>query len=98
MWMYSTSSLWFRVKRKKILKIYLFFLFCRSEKTLAALEKKNGVLKRWKLESPAAANAYHHLKQKRKNEICVKLQYLSVERMFLLEMKKKYAGKFISLL
>jgi hypothetical protein len=59
---------------------------------MVAIEKRNGVSERWKTESPAAANAFHRLKKKRKTEICVKLHYLAVERMFLLEMKKKYAG------
>lgn len=70
----------------------VFFVYYRNEKTMVALEKRNGVSKRWEVESRVAANAFYRLQQKRRKELCRKLHYLSVERMFLLEMKKKYAG------
>jgi hypothetical protein len=73
-------------------------LINRTEKSLRALERKHGVRKRWELEDAAASNAKARLLQKKRTDLLIKLHRLACERLFVLEMKKKYSGNhsFIS--
>ena len=68
--------------------------FCRNEKTLAGLEKKNGIRVRWQENDAAFQNAQQQLSAKKKNNELLRLHKMASERTFLLELKTKYAGHY----
>ena len=69
----------------------IFFL--RNVQRLEALEKKHGVRQRWQEhESPFLA-AKRRLDEKNSRRQMLQLHKLASERTFLLEMKRKYAGR-----
>ena len=69
----------------------IFFL--RNVKRLEAVEKKHGVRQRWQEhESPFLA-AKRRLDEKYSRRQMLQLHKLASERTFLLEMKRKYAGR-----
>jgi len=64
----------------------------RNEKTIAGVEKKNGVRVRWKESDATFQNAHERLTSKRRSNEMLALHKLASERVFLLELKAKYAG------
>lgn len=64
----------------------------RNEKTLVGVEKKHGIRVRWQEADATFANAQQRLTVKKRNSQLLKLQKMASERIFLLELKAKYAG------
>jgi hypothetical protein len=69
-------------------------MFFRTERPLNALEKQHGLKKRWETTSPGFISARKRLENKRKRKDLLNIRQLSIERTFLLEMKRKYAGGY----
>lgn len=67
-------------------------MFFRNEKTIAGVEKKNSVRVRWKESDATFQNAHERLTSKRRSNEMLALHKLASERVFLLELKAKYAG------
>ncbi|XP_028414296.1 uncharacterized protein LOC114537451 [Dendronephthya gigantea] len=63
----------------------------RNEKALYSLEKRHGVRTRWKKKEKAYQNAYTRLIAKKQQKLLHTLHRMASERMFLLELKAKYA-------
>lgn len=57
------------------------------------MEKKAGIRVQWQERDTMYKNAKGRLDIKRKSELLIKLQKLAAERIFLVELKAKYAGK-----
>lgn len=64
----------------------------RNERLLKGLEKRHGVKKRWAMTSSALTSARARLDKRNRKKHLLKMRQLAVERVFLLEMKRKYAG------
>lgn len=73
--------------------MYFCLLYPRMKKSLKTIEKNAGIRVQWEEGDPCYENAKQRLNKKRKNELLIKLQKLASERIFLLELKVKYAGK-----
>jgi hypothetical protein len=56
------------------------------------MEKEHGVRYTWQQDDLCFLNAQQRLGIKKRNEVLIKLQKLASERIFLLELKAKYAG------
>ena len=67
--------------------------FLRVKKKLKTTEKNAGIRVQWQNGDPSYENAKQRLSQKEKKLCLTKLQKLASERIFLLELKAKYAGK-----
>ena len=65
----------------------------RNEKALVSIEKKQSIVKRWNDGNQTFMAAKDSLLGKKKESIKLQMQKLASERLFHLEMKKKYAGK-----
>lgn len=76
----------------KQVPIGLTNLFFRNEKTIAGVEKKNCVRVRWKETDATFQSARGRLTAKRRSNEILALHKLASERVFLLELKAKYAG------
>ncbi|KAJ7375263.1 hypothetical protein OS493_002010 [Desmophyllum pertusum] len=63
----------------------------RNEKTLAGIEKKNGIRVRWQETDATFENAQQRLTVKKRSNELLKLHKMASERTFLLELKAKYA-------
>ena len=64
----------------------------RIEKTLSGVEKRNGVGTRWKIGEQAFESLMNRLKTKKQHACLLTLHRIALERIFLLELKAKYAG------
>ncbi|KXJ08252.1 hypothetical protein AC249_AIPGENE12525 [Exaiptasia diaphana] len=71
-------------------EIYLFKMTSTKEKEVTSCEKRNNIKARWKLQDRAFDNAKQRLVSKKKTLLILKMHRLAAERVFLIEMKKKY--------
>lgn len=72
--------------------------FLRKEKELCQIEKRYAIKRRWKEDDFAFKSVQVRLFSKKIRMLLLELHRLSSESAFLLEMKKKYAGKFCYLI
>ena len=61
-------------------------------KIVATIEKDHKIKKRWKAGEPKFTAAALSVEQERRNHTTRRLYALAVERLFLISLKKKYAG------
>ena len=64
----------------------------RNEKAIAGVEKKNSIRFRWKENDATFKNALERLTAKMRRNELMTLHKMASERVFLLELKAKYAG------
>lgn len=64
----------------------------RNEKAIAGVEKKNSIRFRWKENDATFKNALERLTAKMRSNELMTLHKMASERVFLLELKAKYAG------
>lgn len=77
----------------QIFTLKRIIIFSRNVKRLEALEKKHGVRQRWQEHEPPFLAAKRRLDEKNSRRQMLQLHKLASERTFLLEMKRKYAGR-----
>lgn len=82
----------FVTNRNRCFALLIIYIFLRNEKTVFALEKKHGVRMRWESGEPAFDNASRRLIVKKRQSLLFTLHRMASERIFLLELKAKYAG------
>jgi hypothetical protein len=70
----------------------LITLNFRTLKIINSIERKNQVKRRWKVGEMQYNSAVRVLEEERKNRVLENLYTLAVERVFLLTLKRKYAG------
>jgi len=58
-----------------------------------SVEKEQGIQKKWSVTSSLYKDVLARVKSKQVSQLLRKLHHLAAERIFVLEMKKKYAGK-----
>ena len=68
--------------------------FFRNEKTLVGLEKKHGIRLRWQENDATFQNTQQRLSKKKRDNEVLRLHKMASERIFLLELKTKYAGLY----
>lgn len=72
------------------------FSFYSAEKDLKSFEKKHNVLQRWDLASKTAKDLLQEVIEEERQELVRNLRVLAYERLFLIDLKRKYAGMFYS--
>lgn len=65
----------------------------RLEKLQTSIERQQGIQRKWIVASSLYKEVLARLKLKQGCQLLKKLHHLAAERIFVLEMKKKYAGK-----
>ena len=68
--------------------------FFRNEKTLLGLEKKHGIRLRWQENDATFRTTQQQLSKKKQDIEVMRLHKMASERIFLLELKAKYAGLY----